>query len=387
VIINEVIYHNMNLSNIYTVFSSPSWDYLRPSITGHAGAEASLLCHDNNSTKNIRKLRFNGTAWIGTTTIIANNGMDASTSIANPPGATALGVWRSTGTSPYALITGPSGGLSKENGEEDYVYHRRIVYSDSTGAKLMLQIEAVEMIAGNGKSVLTFPAVSKDSLLTSELAETISFRNLSLPADADSLVLKISLYSKDSGALRQNKNLTLAAAFELSSGASRAEISLPQLANSGEARNTMRLVFPVQSWRGRAIHLLPKFSNLENEKSRGALLHVYETIEDGAQKAGSSQQMAKNQSTSLELSVHPNPFNPSTVIRFILPEENVVSLRIYDVQGRTVQEWQGQRRAAGEHSIFWDGRDQFGKTVASGIYFSELRSGTVRKVARMVLVR
>ena len=388
VIINEVIYHNMNLSNLYTVFSSPSWDYLRPSITGHAGAEASLLCHDNNSTKNIRKRRFNGTAWLGTTTIIANNGMDASTSIANPPGATALGVWRSTGTSPYALITGPSGGLSKENGEEDYVYHRRIVYSDSTGAKLMLQIDNVEIIAGKDKSELPFPEVGKDSLLTSELAETISFRNLSLPADADSLVLKISLYSKDSGALRQNKNQTLTAAFELSSGASRASVSLPTFAHSGEARNTIRLGFPVQNLRSRLVHLLPKFSNLENEKSRGALLHVYETIEDGAQKAGSSsQQITKNQSAALELSVHPNPFNPSTVIRFNLPEENVVSLRIYDVQGRTVQEWHEQRRAAGEHSIVWDGHDQFGKTVASGIYFSELRYGALRRVARMVLVR
>ncbi len=313
--------------------------------------------------------------------------MGASTSIANPPGATALGVWRSTGTSPYALITGPSGGLSKENNEEDYVYHRRIVYSDSTGAKLMLQIDNVEMITGKDKSSLPFPEVQKDSLLTNELAETISFRNLLLPADADSLVLKISLYNKDSGALRQNKNQTLTAAFELSSGASRAEVSFPQLASNGEARNTMRLVFPVQNLRGRLVQLLPKFSNLENEKSRGALLHVYETIEDGAQKAGSSQQIAKNQSAALELSVHPNPFNPSTVIRFNLPEENVVALRIYDVQGRTVQEWHEHRRAAGEHRIVWDGRDQFGKTVASGIYFSELRFGGVRKIVRMALVR
>ncbi len=301
----------------------------------------------------------------------------------------------------------------------------------------MLQIEAVEIIAGTDKSVPPFPEVQKDSLLTSELAEAISFRNLSLPNNADSLVLKISLYGKEAGALRQNKNQTLTAAFELSSGASRAESSLPALANSGEARNTMRLVFPVQNLRSRLAQLLPKFSNLEIEKSRGALLHVYETIEDGAQKAGSSQQIAKNPSASLDLSVHPNPFNPSTVIRFILPEENnelwalenlsgtvsvndplstapqsfrllgnypnpfnprtviafelpeaaFVAVKIYNTQGRRIKILFEKFIAAGRQELLWEGTNQAGETVGSGVYFYTTQFGSLSQSGKMLLQR
>jgi len=116
--LKQVIYHNKNLSNLYTVLASSQWDHLRPSVIGHAGAVATVVCHDNSSNKNIRKRRYDGTNWEGgvSGSIIASNGIDASISIANPPGAVAEAVWRSTGSSPYALTVGPSGGLNKGTG-------------------------------------------------------------------------------------------------------------------------------------------------------------------------------------------------------------------------------------------------------------------------------
>jgi len=64
-----------------------------------------------------------------------------------------------------------------------------------------------------------------------------------------------------------------------------------------------------------------------------------------------------------------------------------VTLRIYDANGRLVREWNERQFQAGEHTIIWDGRDQLGRAVASGVYFSELRFGQTRRVARMALVR
>ena len=90
----EVIYHNKNLTNIFTAFASTSWAHLRPSGTGHSSGAFTALCHDSNN--NIRKRYYNGSYWQGGSegTVIASNSLDASVSIANPPGAVAKAVWR-----------------------------------------------------------------------------------------------------------------------------------------------------------------------------------------------------------------------------------------------------------------------------------------------------
>ncbi len=84
---------------------------------------------------------------------------------------------------------------------------------------------------------------------------------------------------------------------------------------------------------------------------------------------------------------HPNPFNPSTTIFFTLPEAGDVRLTVYNTQGQTVKTLAEGRRAAGAHSVVWDGRDDGGNAVASGVYFSELvtPSGAERK--KMLLLR
>jgi len=207
---HQAIYHSKNLGNAISVLASSSYDHLRPSVAGHSGAVATVVCHDNSSSKNIRKRRYDGTNWEGTVSgsIIASNGADASLSVANPPGAVAEAVWRSAGSAPYTLIVGPSGGLNKSNSDDDYVYHRRVVYSLNDAA-LSLQVDDVEIIAGGSKSSLPFPVVAKDSLFTSELAETLHFENIVLPSNVDSLALIVRLHSADAGQLRQNAPLPL----------------------------------------------------------------------------------------------------------------------------------------------------------------------------------
>lgn len=83
----------------------------------------------------------------------------------------------------------------------------------------------------------------------------------------------------------------------------------------------------------------------------------------------------------------PNPFNPATEIRFALPAEAAVSLRIYDVAGRLVRTLVGGRLPAGEHAASWDGRDEGGRGSASGTYLARLVVDGVPAVRAMTLLR
>lgn len=83
----------------------------------------------------------------------------------------------------------------------------------------------------------------------------------------------------------------------------------------------------------------------------------------------------------------PNPFNPSTTIRFELPRECDVVLSIYDVSGRRVAVLADAAYGPGEHEIVWAGRDARGARVASGVYFCRMEADSFEGTTRMVLLK
>jgi hypothetical protein len=83
----------------------------------------------------------------------------------------------------------------------------------------------------------------------------------------------------------------------------------------------------------------------------------------------------------------PNPFNATTTIRFGVPEVGGVTLTIFDVSGRRVITLVHGRREAGEFTMGWDGRDESGREVVSGIYFARLQAGEFTATTKMVLLR
>ncbi len=90
---------------------------------------------------------------------------------------------------------------------------------------------------------------------------------------------------------------------------------------------------------------------------------------------------------------HPNPFNPTTTIRYDLPEASYVSLVIYDILGRKVRTLFDNREEAGFKNVVWDGKDNFGNGISTGIYIYMLRAWslesdkTYQKTEKMVLLR
>jgi M6 family metalloprotease-like protein len=83
----------------------------------------------------------------------------------------------------------------------------------------------------------------------------------------------------------------------------------------------------------------------------------------------------------------PNPFNPGTLIRYVLPIGGTVTLTIYDAAGSRVRLLEQALRGAGEHEVYWDGRDDAALPVASGVYFYRLETAAGSEVKRMVLLK
>jgi hypothetical protein len=84
----------------------------------------------------------------------------------------------------------------------------------------------------------------------------------------------------------------------------------------------------------------------------------------------------------------PNPFNPSTMIRFVTRVDGNVAVRIFNVRGELVRAFGEQRLAPGSHAIGWDGRNDRGQDVSSGIYYAEasIPSGSCDRI-KMTLLR
>ena len=72
---------------------------------------------------------------------------------------------------------------------------------------------------------------------------------------------------------------------------------------------------------------------------------------------------------------YPNPFNPTTTVSFYLPRPGRAVLTVFDVQGRHLRALLDEALDFGMHEILWDGTDDRGNHVSSGIYFYRLASG------------
>jgi photosystem II stability/assembly factor-like uncharacterized protein len=89
----------------------------------------------------------------------------------------------------------------------------------------------------------------------------------------------------------------------------------------------------------------------------------------------------------IALDAYPNPFNPSTTIRYSVPRAMPVRLVIYDVTGRLVRRLVDGIQDAGDRRVTWDGRDEHGSTVGSGVYVYRLDAGGTRVTRKVNLLK
>ncbi len=84
---------------------------------------------------------------------------------------------------------------------------------------------------------------------------------------------------------------------------------------------------------------------------------------------------------------YPNPFNPTTTLRFDLPQVSSITLTIYNMLGQKVRTFNMQNTSAGYHSITWDATNDFGQQVGAGVYLYQLQAKDFVKTRKMVLLK
>jgi flagellar hook assembly protein FlgD len=84
---------------------------------------------------------------------------------------------------------------------------------------------------------------------------------------------------------------------------------------------------------------------------------------------------------------YPNPFNPSTEIAFSLEQSSTINLTIFNVLGQKVKVLAEGSKQAGTHTLSWDGRDEMGAAVSTGLYFYKLTDGNNSVTKKMALMK
>jgi flagellar hook assembly protein FlgD len=84
---------------------------------------------------------------------------------------------------------------------------------------------------------------------------------------------------------------------------------------------------------------------------------------------------------------YPNPFNSMTQIKFVLTEPAPTLITVYNLLGEKIKQFLKKDLPAGEHSVFWNGLDENGYSINSGIYFIKLNAGKYQETIKSILLK
>ena len=84
---------------------------------------------------------------------------------------------------------------------------------------------------------------------------------------------------------------------------------------------------------------------------------------------------------------YPNPFNPETIIKFSLDSESLVIINIYNIRGQKVKSLVNDTKTSGNHQVIWNGSDESGLSVSSGIYFYRMQANYFTTTKKMLLLK
>lgn len=112
------------------------------------------------------------------------------------------------------------------------------------------------------------------------------------------------------------------------------------------------------------------------------------TVVEGSARPGGEDRRPRSSEAQYALFQNrPNPFNAETRMTFALAEKGRASLRIYNLRGQLVRTLVDEEREAGVHSVVWDGKDDRGRPIGSGIYVCRLEAGGLVRIKKIVCIR
>jgi len=82
-----------------------------------------------------------------------------------------------------------------------------------------------------------------------------------------------------------------------------------------------------------------------------------------------------------------NPFNPKTQIRYQIPEEGYITFKVYNTLGQQIKSLVNGWIESGNHFVYWDGKNEYGEEVSSGVYLCQMKAKTFTRTQKMILLR
>ncbi len=142
--------------------------------------------------------------------------------------------------------------------------------------------------------------------------------------------------------------------------------------------NTGIIVEEIFSTQSRRTHFLAAGDKLEIIDPQVKKIIVMKTKSNTATNIPSEFELSQN---------YPNPFNPITIIEYALPSAQEVEIMVYNALGQKVRTLVSKYQSAGYHQIEWDGTDDRGSRLGSGIYYYQVSAGPFSQVRKMLLLK
>jgi hypothetical protein len=367
----------------------------KPSITGNSSDSAWVVFQNSFGTGTWKAhYYYTGSIWQWGYQSYISTGYDPSLSVGSVP---AKYLWIDGSGTPYQ-INNSSETLSKpaDAGPSSWAYSRELnVFDPASGANVTFEIGTSSLVRQSvGSTNLSFSVTPSDSILigVGTLMSEGAIGPFSLGVDADSITIPFSVSGHLLSQLLQNG--TGSVSLQLvnnETGAVVATFGTTDLSTVTEgAVNSYMLSVGIGAF-GTAtpsqFTIRPVINGLKNSGSFIASVgHVYRGQNVPAQKVSVTLGRtpgSQPKPMTYELSqCYPNPFNPTTEIRYALPTSGYVVLKVFDVTGREVSTLVNGNQQAGYKSVKFDASN-----LPSGVYYYRLQAGNFTDVKKLVVMK
>jgi hypothetical protein len=381
---------NRNLSSVYYGFQNYSNNYYKPSVTGHVNGRATVVWHDNSL--NVRKAIYDPAyGWYYIGLIIGTNGANASASVMNQQGGDAKVVWTEGTSSPYTihldgtLLNKPIAKGGSENSTLtllDGKVHRQLILRDSvTSAFLAVQLEAPRLVGASGEESVEFIAVDDTMRYTpQQIFSFLETKPFALTSRVNAFAMRRMIRAQGIGTLASQGRLRV----ELVNAQDGQVISsfghFDLIENGGGITQDDSIRVPVNRTTGQyKLRLKAENLALTVPSRRASLVNIFVGQSEGQRISKSNEVMP---TSSALLGNYPNPFNPATTIRFAIPQNEYVTLKVYDMLGREVATLVNGVRDAGTYDEVFDA-----SKLSSGVYIYKLTAGNFTASKKLAAVK
>jgi len=388
--------------------SEPSLTYYNKGGINNYGIKIAHGTYDNK----IKELVYDiGTVWDEIT--VTNSGRWPNITEENFTSGDPIFLWTDQNGPPYTIQNNQSCGLPCHGGSAklasfgkgeslgphpvaDFAHNRRgMIQHIPTGAFLTLDVKPIAVHStAAGESILPFKSHSLIQPVN------ISLQNIDDYLGTDTLALPVDVQN-----LQWNWNATFASDQDSSgntvpnvfSGKYQVllrvkDVSNPAISTLVNITNIPQLNLNIQNFAGKAVIIKPETQliNLPAANLSFSVGDVYSplpTVTNG-KPASTPETDESNPGTFALETNYPNPFNPSTIIRYQVAHDAKVTLIIYNLLGQQVKTLVDGFISSGSHQVVWDGRNDSGEMVGSGIYFLKIvaQSGETKFVDNQKLM-